>query len=141
MPVEHYVQYHNRERFGPASEELVIHTSKPVDRLPGHVVWLVLGEGRPRRYFLGKVFVVDQIGPLPGGDTSDDAFTYYARGTEGRFFRPPILLSDQPWFPAFLRSQANFSLGLRRVVRPPVVAALQALAAEHGCIVPSARLY
>ena len=131
MRREHFVQYHNPERFGPASEDLVIHTNKPVARLPGHVVWLVLGEGRPRRYALGKVFLVDEVGPLSG-----DEFSHYVRGTEGHFFRPAIWLSDESWFPGFLRSQANFSLGLRRIGQTPVVAALRALAIEHGCVLP-----
>jgi hypothetical protein len=123
--VRHFIQYHNAERYGPASPELVIHTSKPPDKLLGHVVWLIVGQGHPRQYGLGKMFVVDDVGPL----TVDD-FRYYVRGAEGRRFDPPRPLSGLAWFPALLRSQANFSLGVRELRQGAFIAALEQVAAE-----------
>ena len=129
--MRHFVQYHNAERYGPAVVDLIIHTSRPVQALPGNMVWLIAGAGRPREYRLLKVFVVDEIGPL-----ADDDFAHYARGSQGKFFAPGVLLSGRPTFSQFLRSQANFSLGLREIRDRTHVAMLQAAAVDGGYAPP-----
>ncbi|HWE62422.1 MAG TPA: hypothetical protein VHB98_11980, partial [Chloroflexota bacterium] len=64
MPVRHFVQYHNPDKMGHAhelSDDLCILTNKPyslLTTLPGNLVWLIGGEGRPRTYSLCYVFVV-----------------------------------------------------------------------------------
>jgi tetratricopeptide (TPR) repeat protein len=117
-PAGHYVCYHNAEGQGfsigctdkddEADEVFNIGTSKPVDRLMGKTVWLVTGEGKPRRYFLTHRFVVDEAGPSDGGG-------YFARGRQGTAFRPRVELNELPWFKGFLKSQSNFSLGLQPI--------------------------
>src|SRR5262249_44669470 len=85
-----------------------VYTTKPVKRLPGNTIWLIAGRDWPRQYFLSAVFMVDEVGPA---DVS--AFRYFARGSQGTRFVPPIPLSQESWFPEFRRRLANFSLGLR----------------------------
>ena len=36
-------------------------------------------------------------------------------GSVGRAFDPPIELNQLPWFPRFLKSQSNFSLGINEI--------------------------
>ena len=126
--VRHFVQYHNPEKAGHGhvhepSDDFLIYTNKPfplVAATLGNRVWLICGEGRPRRYGLCSTFIVDEV-----GEAADPVFRWYARGAEGRAFDPPLPLDGDPWFPSFLRRHANFSLGLREL-RDGDVARLQA---------------
>lgn len=112
--MRHYVCYHNEERMGYSYEEadeFVVGTSKKVDKIIGNKVWIIAGIGRPRDYYLCSWFIAD------GTDENDDEyFKYIVYGSE-RTSRgsvdPPIKLNDLPWFREFLKTQANFSFGLR----------------------------
>lgn len=109
--MEHFVQYRNPDIWGQdvhTRAQFQVYTTKPVARLPGNTIWLIAGEDRPRRYALRAVFVVDEVGPA-----EDRRFRYFARGSQGTRFVPPIPLSQEAWFPAFRRRMVNFSLGLR----------------------------
>ncbi len=127
MSRRHFVQYHNPEKMGhdcELSDEMSIFTNKPYSLLivlPGNMVWLIAGDGHPRSYSLCYAFVVDEI-----GESDDPAFAWYARGTEGRLFQPPLRIDHDPWFESFLRRQSNFSLGLREL-DPSDVAQLRRL--------------
>ncbi len=129
--MKHYVQYHSIQRMGPPAPDLAIHTNKNVEGLVGHAVWLIVGEGQPRQYALAKVFVVSEAGSAQGGD-----FRYFARGSEGRCFDPPVALSPLPWFAGFLRSQANFSLGLHAIVQDGYIEELKRVAESQGYRLP-----
>jgi len=114
--MEHYVQYHNAEVMGVSCDELEIETfgiitNKPVSRLQDNKIWLICGEGKPRKYFLCQCFIVDEVGETEG----DPDFRYYARGKVGVSLRPPILLNPIPWFADFRKSQGNFGFGLTRI--------------------------
>jgi hypothetical protein len=115
--LEHFVQYHNPELIGTdvayvaEHEDFAVGTNKTPPRgVLGATVWLIGGEGRPRRYFLCYRFVADRVVDAP-----DDQFRYTVSGSEGQRFVPPLDLSREPWFGGFLRYNANFSLGLRRI--------------------------
>jgi hypothetical protein len=113
--VLHFVQYHNPERYGPPGkpapgEPFWIATSKPARRLPGSCVWLILGEGRPRRYSLYEVFIAGWVEPILEAD-----FLYRIAGREGIHFDPPVEVTFYPWFQAMKRSLGNFSLGLTEI--------------------------
>lgn len=127
----HFIQYHNPDKMGRSYErsgDFSIFTNKPyslVAALPGNTVWLIGGEGRPRRYSLCCVFVVDEI-----GQADEPSFRWYARGAEGRHFPALPRIDDDPWFRPFLWRQANFSLGLRELAQPDI-ARLQQLCHER----------
>lgn len=114
--MEHYVQYHNADVMGVSCREFDedegfgIVTNKPVSKLRGSKVWLISGEGSPRKYFLCYWFIVDEV-----GQSEDPDFKFYATGHIGVFLRPPILLNQLPWFKDFLKSQRNFWWGLRKI--------------------------
>ncbi len=111
----HFVQYHNPERYGPPGQpapgkSFWIATSKPAGRLPGNFVWLVLGQGQPRDYYLYEVFIAGWVEPYVDAD-----FLYRVAGLEGVRFDPPIEVTFYPWFQHMKRSLGNFSLGLTEV--------------------------
>ena len=96
--------------------ELCIVTNKPVNNLIGDRVWLIQGEGRPRKYVLRGTFVVDST-----GHDMDDGFRYIVRGRDGELFRPPIPIGTLPWFHTFKQTQGNFAFGLQRISDEAVV--------------------
>ena len=118
----HFVQYHNPDKMGAPYRfdgEFSVYTNKPyhlLASLPGHRVWLIGGEGRPRRYFLCYSFIVDTIGAV-----DHPSFRWYARGDAGRLFDPRVTIDLDPWFSGFLWRMANFSLGLRALVPDDVL--------------------
>jgi len=115
--MEHYVQYRNPALVGGDCSEgiggdFVIGTNKGlVYRLPGNTVWLICGQGRPRRYFLRSRFVVDEV----RADDDDSPFRYYAQGRVGQWLQPPLPLDQLPWFAEFRHHQSNFSFGLNPI--------------------------
>lgn len=119
--MKHYVQYHNTEKQGRlrsrSDGRMAIVTSRPVSKLIGQRIWLVSGEGRPRRYQLESTFVADKV-------RESDINT--VSGADGTHFDLPVPLSGLPWFADFLRLQQNFSLGLREIPLD-VVAHLEAI--------------
>lgn len=117
--MDNYVQYHNSEAMGISCLELAndegngfsIATNKSISKLIGNRIWLIGGIGKPRKYYLCYYFLVDEIEP----SDSDPYFKYCVTGQQGKVFNPAILLNDFHWFKAFLKSQQNFSLGLRKI--------------------------
>jgi hypothetical protein len=125
--MKHFVSYHNAEKMGYAYEEATLFsvgTKKPVDRLVGNRVWSISGDGQPRTYCLRDTYIVDSTGP-----STQDEFHSWARGSNGLAFDPPPVLNGLPWFPAFLKSQSNFSLGLQQI-KEEFVGHLEALASN-----------
>lgn len=112
-----YVLYHNPDRMGHSAEEVDwfnIVTSKHLPAVIGSRVWLLTGDGKPRTYKLIGHFTPTTMVP-----SEDDDFKWRISGppTSGvqiRHSRWPVL-NRLPWWSAFLKSQANFSLGLQPV--------------------------
>ncbi|MBX3011043.1 MAG: hypothetical protein KF832_06025 [Caldilineaceae bacterium] len=115
--MDHYVQYRNPALVGGScmdgiGEPFVIGTNKGlVHRLLGQQIWLICGQGRPRRYFLRNTFWVDDVGE----DGPAAIFRFYAQGERGHWFDPPLPLDGYPWFAEFRRRQSNFSFGLNPI--------------------------
>ena len=127
--VDHYVQYRNPALVGGNCREgiggdFAVGTNKGLVRqLPGNKVWLICGQGRPRRYFLRHWFIVDEVGEVSeaGEDGRDGLFRFDAQGRIGRWFQPPRRLDGLLWFHEFRRVQSNFSFGLNPIAAPFVV--------------------
>jgi hypothetical protein len=96
--MRHFLVYHNPDAMGYSLNEnsaeesdFSIITNKPVRTLLGDRIWLITGEGRPRRYYLCETFIVDAI-----DRDQESVYTNIAKGTEGQRFLPMIQLDDQP---------------------------------------------
>jgi len=128
--MSHYVVYHNPDAMDyPASEivgfSVVTDKAVPPD-LEGSTIWLLTGEGSPRRYYLVQRFTADRI---ESGE--DQGFrTRVAAGT-GDHFRPMIRIDEEQWFRDFLRSQGNFAFGLQRITDEQFIGGLEEVA-SHG---------
>ena len=118
-----YIVYHNPDSMGyPASQvtKLEIVTDKQVKSAIGSRVWLLTGEGRPRRFYIRGYFVVDVI---DSGD--EDGFRTRLSGADGRLFEPMLDLTDESWFPELMRRQGNFAFGLQRIGDEKIVRCLE----------------
>lgn len=113
--MRHFVAYHNTAEMGADPNPLSVVTSKPLAKqIMGDRVWLIAGVGGgPKQYQLTATFIINDCSEIAG-----DRFEYRVTG-QGRVFEPPIPLSDREWFADFLKSQQNFSLGLREITSSP----------------------
>jgi hypothetical protein len=118
------MQYHNAEKMGYGcagidDEPLSIVTEKPVQDIRGEIVWLLCGEGKPRRYGICARFIVKNIERRPGGETIVSG--------EGTLLKREIPLNNEPWFKAFLDDYQNFSLGFREIKEREYIEQLEKL--------------
>jgi hypothetical protein len=81
-------------------------TNKSTSNVAGSRIWLITGEGQPRKYFLVLWFLADVV---ESGE--DEGFKTRVAGEHGQRFDPMIPLDDEEWFLEFKRTRANFSLG------------------------------
>jgi hypothetical protein len=124
-----FLQYHNADKLEwlPLDEEpfletdLGVHTRQPlVRRTMGSTVFLIVGIGRPVRYFLWETFRVERI--------EEEKDTFIASGTGWQLI-PPQLLSGTE-FESFQHACANFR-GLRDISALPYCATLLRLAQRY----------
>lgn len=118
--MKHYLVYHSAEKMGHSfreddgesgEDDFGIVTRKNAAGLPGSVVWLISGEGKPRDYRLEYWFVVAGTERLE----EDGEFTTRAFGTEGATIPGGVQMNRLLWFKAFREMQSNFSLGLQPI--------------------------
>ncbi|MEQ1773266.1 MAG: hypothetical protein ABL891_05715 [Burkholderiales bacterium] len=108
-----YVVYHKAEKMGyPALDihNLAIYTSKPTDGKKGNRIWVIAGEGSPRKYYLRATFL---IGNVESSDKRD--FTTRVTGTDGQLFDPMPLLNGEAWLPGFVEKQGRFAFGFNQI--------------------------
>lgn len=130
--MRHFVAYHNAEKMGydyEPSGEYAFFSRKALtflEQTVGATVWVINGS-RPRArkttYTLCAVYVPDEV-----VDAEDTEFDYIVAGSIGHDFDPPIELNQLPWFPSFLKSQSNFSLGINEIRDAVIIGQLTALA-------------
>jgi hypothetical protein len=122
--MKHYMQYHNADKMGYGCagitvDPLSIITQKPVPDIRGDVVWIICGEGKPRRYGICARFVVTTIDVEPGEGTTVSG--------EGTLLEREIPLNNEPWLKRFLADYQNFSLGFREVKEREYIEQLERL--------------
>lgn len=108
-----YVVYHKAEKMGyPALDihNLAIYTKKPTNGKKGNRIWLIAGEGTPRKYYLRATFAIGNVEP-----SDNPAFTTRVTGTDGQLLDPMPLLSGEVWFPDFVEEQGRFAFGFNQI--------------------------
>lgn len=118
-----YVVYHKAEKMGyPALdiENLAVYTKKSTDGTKGSRVWLIAGEGSPRKYYLRATFLINSIEP-----SDKPAFTNRVTGTDGQLLDPMPLLNNETWFPSFVKEQGIFGFGFNRINNTTAIDALR----------------
>ena len=108
-----YIQYHNSELMGISPKDFDysngfgIRTKKTLKNVLNQRIWLIAGEGNPRKYYLVYWFIAEEINEENGDN--------FIKGKNGFVFKEPILLNNYEWFPSFLEKLQNFSLGFRQL--------------------------
>lgn len=109
--------------FSAMRTELSAVTAHNYEGLEGSRIWLVLGEGKPRRYMLRSYFLISDIRRAPRNRGN-----FLLSGTEGRIIEPMPVLNDLNWFSDLKRKQCNFRFGIRPIKDESMVIALMELA-------------
>ena len=139
--MHHFVAYHNAEKMGynyEPSGGYSFFSRKALaflEKTIGETIWVINGarSGRRSTYTLCAVYTPDQV-----IDAEDATFEYIVSGSIGYDFDPPIELSDLPWFQGFLKSQANFSLGINEIKDETAIENLTAFASGIDIVSMSA---
>src|SRR5258708_6920693 len=102
--MSHYVQYHNGDKEGfnylfSDDSRFGIYTRLAHVKNAKGTVFLIVGVGKPRRYFLWETFEIAQVESHSDG-------TYHAEGAGWRLGPPQRLEGDD--FDKFKNSCANF---------------------------------
>lgn len=118
-----YVVYHKAEKMGyPALdiECLAIYTKKPTDGAKGNRIWLIAGEGSPRKYYLRATFLINSVEP-----SDKPEFTTRITGTDGQLLDPMPSLNEEPWFAGFVEEQGRFAFGFNQIKNTKAIDALR----------------
>jgi hypothetical protein len=110
--MDDYVVYHNTDENGPSGGAggPFISSNKPnLDRVIDNRIWLISGEGTPKRYFLESCFTAARC--EPGDDTR--APRVYGKDRRAPARRVP--LNTFPWFKPLYEDRQLYSLGLTRL--------------------------
>jgi hypothetical protein len=121
-----YLAYHNPDVMGYSAVEVSkpsIPTNKSAKCSMGDRVWLITGEGKPRRYYLRLYFTVTSV-----DNATNQAFETEITGADERFLDPMPCLDDYPWFGNLKTKMANFSLGFQPINHAEAVRGLEAVA-------------
>ncbi len=116
--MRNFVAYHNAEKMGYGYESDADYSffsrRAPgfLEKTIGESIWVISGTRSIGRtmYTLCAAYLPDQVLVDEEG-----TFQHIVSGSIGYDFDPPIELNDMPWFHGFLKSQANFSLGINEV--------------------------
>jgi hypothetical protein len=119
-----YIAYHNPDTMqypGSQVDELKVLTKHPGKCSTGDRVWLVVGEGKPRKYFLRLFFIVSSIEPA-----QEERFSTVIRGGDGQFFDPPMpVLHSEGWFVELKAKMLNFRGGFQPIKTPEAIRGLE----------------
>lgn len=116
--MKQFVAYHNVNKMGcdfEVVDEFCFFSNKATNFLlqtVGARVWIISGlqNGKKKSYHLEGVFIPDQV-----IESEDNNFSHAISGAIGVVFNPGINLNDLKWFPDFLKSQSNFSIGIASI--------------------------
>ena len=124
-----FIQYHNAEKMGWVPLDglpflrtsLLIYTGRPaVRKAVGSMVYLIVGLGRPRRFYLWECFRVEEVREEEG--------RFFAEGTGWQLAPPQRLMGQE--FDAFRLSCASF-IGFQNIDASPYLPTLEALAGRY----------
>jgi hypothetical protein len=118
-----YVVYHKAEKMGYAAlniNNLAIYTKKSTDGKKGSRIWLIAGEGKPRRYYLRASFLISNV-----MHSDKPEFISKITGTDGQLFDPMPLLNGHAWMPDFVEEQGRFAFGFNKIKDEEVVKGLR----------------
>lgn len=116
--MRNFVAYHNAEKMGYDYEpggDYSFFSRRALaflEKTIGESIWVISGvrSGGRTIYKLCAIYIPNQVLVR-----EEAAFEYIVSGSIGYAFDPAIELNDMSWFHGFLKSQANFSLGINEI--------------------------
>ncbi|MBK8302047.1 MAG: HNH endonuclease [Chloracidobacterium sp.] len=120
-----FVVYHNPDVMGysaTAAQPLSVVTNKPAGSALGGRVWLITGQGNPRKYYVRSWFIVDDI-----SSGKDRGFETRLTGTTGEVYDPLIPIEMGDWWDDFRKSQGNFAFGFSPIKSSETIKHLESL--------------
>lgn len=127
--IQDFIVYHNPDAMGPLEpgDGFGVVTNRPIgSAMIGDRVWLITGEGTPRKYSLASWFY---IGKFESGES--DGCKYAITGNTGQNFDPFVEIEQVEWFTQLKQDQGNFAFGFSRINTPGAVEALKTLSGFH----------
>ncbi len=127
--MKNFVVYHKPEAIGyPASEinELSVVTNKNVRSVEGDRVWILTGEGIPRKFYAVGFFIVREVSA-----SGHKRYSTRLSGTDGQLFNPFIEIGDEEWFHHLKRTMGNFSFGFQAITKERFVRGLEEACASQ----------
>lgn len=127
--MQDYVVYHKAEVMGYKVidvNNLAIYTNKPTSNVIGSRVWLIGGEGSPRKYKLRAMFIISAV------EVSDKPeFKNKITGKAGQLLNPMPILNNEPWFSDFVEEQGRFAFGFNQIKNTIAIERLRAILSEN----------
>jgi len=126
--LRHFFAYHNAQRMGYSSTNLIepqVKTSKKIDGSEGTTIWLIAGEGQsPKSYFHAAKFIAIKCEPDKFSGTRHPNLISGA----GKLFKLSLPISDSELLDQLKTSSANFVNGFTQLRDPATIMALEAMA-------------
>jgi hypothetical protein len=126
--LRHFVNYHNPEPTG--SDFTTVKTfgassNKRVRDIEGDIAWMIGRKRDTSDFYLYARFRVDAQRQDPANATA-----FHVSGTNGYWFKAPVLLNDLPWFADLKRKAISNSAGFHTVSDEDVLDGLRAAHVE-----------
>lgn len=124
--VQDFIVYHNPDAMGPLepNDDFGVVTNRGLGSATiGDRVWLITGEGTPRKYFLASWFYIDEF-----SSGVEDGFKHAIVGKNGQNFDPFAEIEQDEWFNQLKQDQGNFAFGFSRINTPGAVEGLKHIA-------------
>ncbi|MFZ1701058.1 MAG: hypothetical protein WAU71_09560 [Pyrinomonadaceae bacterium] len=121
-----FIVYNNPDSVGDLYKKapLSVFTNKRISKdVIGSRVWLIAGDGKPRRFLLRCYFYADDI-----SSGSEHGFATCISGTSGVVFDPMIEIPQSERFLQFKKDQGNFAFGFNPIKTPNAVIEFERLA-------------
>lgn len=124
--LQDFIVYHNPDAMGPLEpgDNFGVVTNRGLGSATiGDRVWLITGEGTPRKFFLASWFYIDEF-----SSGEDNGFKHAIVGKNGQNFDPFIEIEQDEWFTQLKQDQGNFAFGFSRINTPGAADGLKQLA-------------
>jgi hypothetical protein len=121
--MRHFVQFHNPDFNGDLvnkGKRYSIWTRKNLNQLTGQRIWLITKTQKPRTYYVGYTFIVDEIKASGRGKKLN-----YPEGLTGRRFGTWARIDTEKWWDRLMSATGNFRFGLTEIRDKSIIEGLE----------------
>jgi hypothetical protein len=127
--MKNYIVYHNPKSMGYSAREineLSVVTNKNARSTEGNRVWILTGEGAPRKFYLVGTFIIRVVSA-----SGHEKYSTRLSGTYGQLFKPIIDIGGEEWFQDLKRNMGNFAFGFQSIKKERFVRSLERACASQ----------